>query len=265
MKLTKSQGKRCKEEMAEHVTAAVDRQNHLRILQAAQLELQTASFEAEKAFNSRRIVQVCINFQQKICDILQKGYPDGRWPNHLEPLPSAYTCLGSMYFALQYVIGLEFVLKGTLYARDKRGPTWARELLYLTKFIVYVAQADDDDIKWTAATNNAELLDRATMRSVARGYACVVSLAAKFAFGLDCRFVRALILWTDEILNYPGDPEVHTDVFKQRFADSQERLLIWACMKPDEGLSLPSATEIAELKREIEDFRARATKADRGE
>lgn len=260
MALTDFLGEKCKEEMVEHVAAAVDRQDHLRILQTAQLELQNATFDAEQAFSSHRVVQVCINFQQKIWDILQKGYPDGRWPNHLEPLPSAYNCLGRMYFELHYVIGLEFLLKGTLYAFDKRGPRWARELLYLTRYMIYVAQADDDDIKWTAATKNAELLDRVTMRSVARGYASIVSLAAKFAFGMDCKFVRALCLWTDEIVNYPGDPDLQTPVFQQQFVDSQERLLTWACMDPDEGLILPSSKEIAELSREVESIRAQATR-----
>lgn len=243
--------------MSEHVAAAVDRQDHLRILQQAQLDLQNAWFEAETAFNSHRIVQVCIDFQQKIWAILQRGYPEGRWPNHLQPLPVVYLGLGAMYFELKYVIGLEFVLKGTIYGSHRRGPIWARELLYLTKFIVYVAQAGEDDIKWTAATKNAELLDRATMRNVARGYACIVALAGKFAFGMDNRFVRALYTWAGDIVEYPGDPDIHTEVFKQRFGDSQERLLTWACMKPDEGLSLPSSNDIAELKREIESVRAK--------
>lgn len=249
-------GKKCKEEMAEHVIAAVDRQDHLRILQTAQYDLQNAIHEADAAFNSRRVMQVCTTFQKKTSDILERGYPGGRWPKHMQPLSAAYLSLGSMYFELKYVIGLEFVLKGTLYARDRRHANWVRELLYLTKYMIYVAQADDDDIKWKAAEENAALLDRATMRDVARGYACIVSLAGKFAFGMDSQLVRALYLWAGDMMNYPGDAEIHTEVFKQRFGDCQERLLTWARMQPDEGLDLPSVDEIVVAKREVQAFRA---------
>lgn len=242
--------------MAEHIATAVNRQDHLRLLQQAQLDLQSARFEADTAFNSCRTVQVCIGFQRKIYDILERAYPGGRWPNHLEPLPAVYLNLGTMYFELKYVIGLEMVLKGTIHTRNRRDPAWVRDLLLLTKVIVYVAQAGEDDIKWTAATMNAELLDRATMRSVARGYACIVSLAGKFAFGIDSKFVRALHMWAGEIVDCPGDPEIQTEVFRQRFGDSQERLLTWACMVPDEGLILPSSDEIAKLKGDIEAFRS---------
>lgn len=159
------------------------------------------------------------------------------------------------------MIGLEFVLKGTLYkyAREGRHMNWARELLYLTKYMAYVAQADDDDIKWTAAEENAALLDRATMRTVARGYACIVSLAGKFAFGMDSRFVRALYLWAGDMMHYPGDANIHTEVFRQRFGHCQERLLTWARMQPDEGLDLPSVDEIDGVTRGAQAFGARKT------
>lgn len=253
--IDKNPGEQCMQEIAEHVAASVDRQYHLHLLQQAQMDLQNVSYQAVEAFNSRQIVQVCIDFQEKVRDILKRGYPASQWPNHLEPLPTTYLTLGGMYLQLNYAVGLEFLLKGTLYARDRRSSIWPRELLSLTKFIIYVAQADGDEIKWTAATKNVELLNRVGMRTVARGYACIVSLAGQFAFGLNSKFVRALYSWTGDIIDYPGDAEIHTDDFQQKFAGSQERLLTWACMNPKGGLSLPSPAEIAELKRHMEECR----------
>lgn len=248
-------GKKCKEEMAAHIEDAVDRQDHLRIVQQAQLDLQNARLSFEARFDSCRLVQVCIDFQKEMWAIVQRGYPEGCWPNSLEPLPAAYLSLGTMYWELKYALGLEFVLKGTIYSRDRKHPIYVRELLYLTKFIIYVAQAGEDDIKWTAATENAELLDRETMRAVARGYTCIVTLAGKFAFGMDNNLVQAMHKWASEILDYPGDPELGTEVFQERFRVSQERLLTWANMRPDIGLSLPSSHEITQLKRQVEAVR----------
>lgn len=241
--------------MTEHVTAAVERQVKICLLRTAQSDLQQAIDEAETAFDSRRVMQVCTTFQKKISDVLERGYPGGRWPKRMQPLPAAYLSLGKMYFELRYVIGLEFVLKGTLYTRDKRHPNWVRELLFLSKYMMYVAQAEGDDVKWKAAEENAALLDRATMRYVARGYACMSSLASKFVFGMDSKFVRALYLWAGDVMDHPEDAEVDSEVFRQRFKDSQERLLTWARMQPDEGLDLPSLGELDEVKREMQTFR----------
>lgn len=242
--------------MAEHDAASVSRQDHVQNLEKAQLDLQDALHDAERIFNSTRVLKTCIGFQNTIWEILKRGFPGGQWPSHIEPLPTIYRSLGGMYRDLHYVIGLEFVLKGTLYIRDHTGPSWVRDMLHLTKFILYIAQANEGDIKWAAATKNAELLDHETMRDVARGYVSIVCVDGKFAFGIDAKFVQALHKWAADIIDYPGEPEVCIEAFRTRFRDSQERLLVWACMNPDDGLKLPSSERIAELMSDIEGVNA---------
>lgn len=245
-------GKRCKDEMAEHVEAAVDRRDHLAILKQAQLDLQKLCEDAEKAFRSARVVKACIGFQSQIGDIVERGYPNGNWPNHIEPLPTTYLTLGGMYRDMHYMLGLEFILKGTLYLRERTGPTWVQNLEGLVKFMFFLAQAKDDDIKWTAAVRNKELLQRITMRDLARGYLSLACVDSKSTFGLDSKYARAMHDFAGHSIDCLLDPKIDTEEYRERFKDSQARALKWANVKADQGLALPSRGRIAELRRDID-------------
>lgn len=244
-------GNTCKDEMSEHVAAAVGRRDHLARLRKAQLDLQKLGDEAAKAFGSCRLVQSCISFQDQIGNIIEQGYPNGSWPHHIEPLPTTYRALGAMYCDLRYVVGLEFILKGNLYLRDRSGPSWSVNLVDMVRLMFFLAQAADDDIKWTAATKNMELVQRANMRDVARGYLSLLCVDSKLTFGLDSAFARAVHDWANHAIDVAGDPEIHTEQFREQFRVSQERMLKWAKVKSDRALSLPSRERIVELRRDI--------------
>lgn len=242
--------------MAEHVAAAVHRRDHLAKFKQAQSDLLTLGEDAEKTFARTPLVQSCITFQDQIGKIVEEGFPGGQWPNHIEPLPSIYCILGGMYRDLHYVVGLEFVLKGTLYLRDHSGPRWTNDLMGLIKYMFFVAQANDDDIKWVGAVENAELLERSTMRDVARAYLALACVDGRHTFGLNSNFVRALYHWAAESIGFPGDLDFRGDAFRERFKDSQERLLSWANVKGDRGLALPSKEKLDELAAAISARRA---------
>ncbi|KAF3767117.1 SET domain-containing protein [Cryphonectria parasitica EP155] len=242
---------KCKDEMAEHVAAAVDRQDHLAKFKQGQLDLLKLGEDAERAFSRSHTVKSCISFQDQIGNIIEKSFPGGHWPHHIEPLPSIYRTLGSMYRDMHYVVGLEFVLKGTIYVRDHSGPGWTNDVVNLVKFMFFVAQAADNEMKWVGAVKNSELLERSTMRDVARAYLSIACLDGKHTFGMESKFVRALYKWAGDSIDYPGDLGIHTEGFRERFKDSQERLLTWAGMKAECGLRLPSNEQIAELRQDI--------------
>lgn len=237
--------------MAEHVAAAVNRQDHLARLRKAQLDLQNLGDDADKAFLSSRTVQVCISFQDRINDITDQGYPNGNWPHHIEPLPTICRTLGRMYRDLHCVVGLEFFLKGVLYLRERYGPSWVLHLEHIVKFMFFLAQADDDSIKWTAAARAKDLLQRVNMRDVARGYLCLACVDSKFTFGLSSAYTRAMHDFAGHSIDCYLDPKIDTDEFRKRFRISQERILKWASVNPDRALALPSRERVAELRRDI--------------
>lgn len=243
-------GQLCRDEIVEHLAEAPKRQNHLGKVKEAQDKLDKLGKDAAIAFSKYRVLNSCIAFQRQVAALVEKGYPSGRWPDHVEPLPHILRQLGGMYRELEFAIGLEFELKGTLYVRDKTDPNWTTDFQSLIKYILFIAQASDNGIKWVAAEDKS-ILERSDMRYVARGYLLILCSGARCAFGMDSKFVRALYRWTGDLTEYGNEAKVRTNSFRKKFEFSQKRLLDWAEMDVQYALQLPSREHIIELEKDI--------------
>ncbi|CAN8102477.1 unnamed protein product [Discula destructiva] len=242
--------KRCRKEIAEHLAEVPDRKDHLHKVKDAQMKLEKLGIDAQKAFLGNRTLNLCILFQDQVNAVVLKGYPRGRWPEHIEPLPHIYSTLGGMYLDLQFAVGLEFILKGTLYVTDKADPNWMADLWNLIRFMFFMAQADENDINWLG-TENKSPSKRVDMRNVARGYMVILCLRAKFTFGMDTGFVQALYRWAGDTLDIHS-PKVETKSFREGFEQSQKTLLKWANISFGHGLPLPTSEEVAKMKEDIQ-------------
>lgn len=243
--------------MAEHVAAAVKHQDHLDILRKAQDDLNQLEHRSTTAFyGSARNIKTIMDYQSKVLDIEEKVYHGGNWPDHIEPMPSALRALGCMYVDLKYVVGLEFVLKGTFYSRTHAGPRWVLDLMSLVKYMIYFGNAPDELLNWTGAAPPQALGGRLALRDVAKGYIILVCLSGRFTFGADTKFVQALYHWAGNITECPGGLSIDTEAFNERFRQSQDKLLTWAKMKTSRGLELPSRDIIAGFRRDIADANA---------
>lgn len=247
-------GERCKKEIAVHLAEAPNRKDHLRKVKEAQMKLDDLGRDAQINFASCRTLKSCISYQEQVNAIVVEGYPGGRWPEQMEPLPTIYRGIGGMYRDLAFAIGLEFVIKGTLYVLDKTDPNWVGDLHDLVKFILFMAQAGDNDINWLAAEDK-NLMSREDMRNVARGYIAILCVLAKFTFGSDTNFVRALYNWAGYSLDNSYDLKITSKKFREGFEKSQNQLLKWANMSADHALVLPSEKEVAKLKEETQALR----------
>lgn len=244
----------CRNEISEHLAEAPERQNHLGQVKEAQDKLDKLGKDAGIAFSKYRVLPSCMSFQRQVAALVAKGYPSGRWPDHMEPLPHILRQLGGMYRDLEFAIGLEFELKGTLWVRDKTDPNWTTDFQSLIRYILLIAQAGDDDIKWVAAESKSTL-ERSDMRYVARGYLLILCLGARSAFGMDSKFVQALYRWTGDLIEYGTDAKVDTESFRKGFEFSQKRLLDWAEADDQCALRLPSHEEFNELEKDIRALR----------
>lgn len=243
--------------MAQHIVSAVKRQNYLEILRTAQGDLIQLAHKYNLAFDgSARNVRTITDYQTKLLDIEEKVYQGGNWPDHIEPMPTALRDLGEMYLNLKYVVGLEFVLKGTFYSRTQDGPRWVLDLMKLVMYMIQLSQEREDMLNWIGAASPQVLGDRPTLFDTARGYVIHVCLSGKFTFGLDTKYVQALYHWAGNLIEKPGDPSIDTEAFQERFRSSQDKLLTWAKMKTARGLELPSHQIMAKFRQEILAFNA---------
>lgn len=208
-------------------------------------------------YSSARFLKTAMDYQERLLDIEQKVYQDGNWPDHIEPMPSALRALGCMYLELNYVVGLEFVLKGTLYSREHAGPRWVLDLMGLVKFLIFLSQERDESLNWTGCGHPEVLGGRLALQNVARGYLILVFLSGRFTFGFDTKYVRALFNWAGNITERSGDHSIDTEAFEQLFKKSQDKLLTWAKMKTSRGLELPSRETTTALREDIAEFNAK--------
>lgn len=245
--------------MQEHLEADFKHEDYIETLRNAQGKLDKLQYTYATAFENytARNIRAVLEYQNKLLDIEKKVYHGGNWPSHMEPMPTALRTLGCMFRDLGCVVGLEFILKGTLYTRHHSGPSWVLDLMCAVKYMILIAQSDDDDdLKWTGAGHPGVLGGRATLRDVARGYMARVCVDGKFTFGLDAKYVQALYKMAGDIIQRRGDPDIETDEFRLRFEKAQERLMAWAKMKASRGLELPSRQMIMELEKDCEAVRA---------
>lgn len=243
--------------MAEHVEATTERNNSLAKLRDAQLKLEKLCVDASKAFTSSRVVKLCLDFQKQIANIADEGYPDGNWPAYLEPIPAIYRSLGSMYTALKFAIGMEFLLKGTLNLRYRSGPSWVRDLMDLVQRLTMMAEAGDKDIIWLAAVREKHVMERRHLRDLARGYLMIVALDAKDVFGMDCTYTQAVYNWTRHWYDHPNDARIESKEYRENYKASQDIVLEWAMVNTERGLPLPSPERVEGLMRDIAAVKAK--------
>lgn len=234
--------------------------NHNENCRAGQEKLLHLTLDSENVFAGQRVVKTCLNFQNQLADIVRTGYGNGQhWPSTLAPLPLAYRTLGAMYRDLHYAVGLELVIRGTLYEEPReRNPNWPSQLHSLVRYIYYVASADDE-IKWTGISDRVLakglIPARRDLRDLGRGYHMVLCRTAKFIFGLDNAFVRALYKWLFNFMGAQdqfGEPETNHHDFAQRYNKTQKNVLEWAETEEKRRIKLLSREEIRELKADYD-------------
>ena len=194
-----------------------------------------------------RAVQMIYRFEEDMATLRKKAFSDGKWPAHVEPLPSCNRTLAAMYNDMRNAVALKFYLAGTLYTRTRSGRAWVLDLFEVVRCLIRMTQHPDDSPMWTVQG----FLERDELRDVARGYLQQVCIAAKTVFGLDTKFVSALYKFTNKLLDHPGDPTVGTAAFVERYHMSQFRLLDWAGIDKVSAVAVPDAQAVAVMIEDI--------------
>ncbi|PSR77108.1 hypothetical protein BD289DRAFT_477410 [Coniella lustricola] len=247
---------KCWNEMDKHkAQAAILGPKFIDECRSGQERILRLTYDSERVFASKRVLKTCLAFQERLGDLVTTGYPSGeRWPNTLAPLSLAYRSLGCMYRDLNYAVGLELVLRGTLHEQRERNPDWPSQLHSLVRYIYHIAQADDE-IKWVGVSDRALakglIPGRGDLRDLGRGYHMMLCRTAKFIFGLDCAFVRAVYRWLFNFMGAHGElgePETNPRAFAERYNKTQQCVLEWAQTDDEYGIKLPSAKEMRQLK-----------------
>ncbi len=251
-------GTRCTRELAEH---GHDVLRHARLLQSQNL-IDSATYGASVSFFHIAATQakpeIIKLYNDTLGMIVTTAYPpQGKWPDHIDPLPLARMTLAGMHKTNgELVKALRYGLKGCLFAgstRRRRGPVWVSDLHELLRILVEIGMEPDDSSDY----ENDVVPNRLHIRLVTSAYFQELCLAAKRAYGSDAAFTQAVLRWAAVFRNVPNQPPPSHPEFAKRFVESQLKLLDWANIPKSRAVVLSAESD--DVLALAEDLKALST------
>lgn len=162
--------------------------------------------------------------------------PDKRWPEYMEPLPSARQSLSMMYLEQgKPFAALRNALQGALLTtRKHHRPEWVNEMFNVVAALLTAGTVPPDAPAFKdEATPTAE-----EIRCVAFGYVFVLYDTADKVFGQEVEYVKSIKKMASGILSNKSGTEPGTDEFAKHFEPAQRKVLAWAKVPEEKGLKI---------------------------
>jgi SET and MYND domain-containing protein len=169
-------------------------------------------------------------FYSKVKAVTDQAFPNGEWPQALQPLPLVNISIADM-FRLQgnYLEALRYGLRGSLLCR-RSGSKWVHYFFDLVQRLArLVLQPNFKDNRFVTSK---EIWD------IYHGYLRELTITVNMVFGANTSWSKAVKRWWDEVLESAGTPRPGTAAFAKRFKAAQAKLLVWAEVTHGKGIEL---------------------------
>jgi hypothetical protein len=233
-------GNRCKSELKEARTLLGD-SNKLSVLHQAQREIVKLTSSAARASNHPGVYHSLDDLsmvETRLRNIIADVFPpDKRWPEYMEPLPSARQSLSMMYLGQgKAVPALRNALQGTLITtRKHHRPEWVNEMLNVATTLIMAGSLPPDD----PAFEDEAFPTVDEIRSVAYGYLFVLYETAREVFGTEVEYTMSINEMVAGIIKKKQGPEPGSVEFADVFEPAQRKMLAWAKVPEEKGLRVP--------------------------
>ncbi|KAF2799508.1 SET domain-containing protein [Melanomma pulvis-pyrius CBS 109.77] len=182
---------------------------------------------------------VCLTDVNKIeadvRNIATQVFPDGNWPDDLEPLPSLRIRLAGILKAQGRLIdALKQGIRGCMLSERRIGGTWVRNLFDLLQIIARVVSLP----KQTTSIPDPDFPNQDQMWHILHGYLHELVLGATKTFGSGTGYTKAIKGWYSDCLRSDNAPEPGTKAFAKRFKKAQSKLLLWAGVDENRAIVL---------------------------
>lgn len=191
-----------------------------------------AAYGPGRTFNSEGIAKIETSLRTITC----RAFPEGRWPDHIDPLPSARLAL-----ALHHAQGddrpamVRNALKGALLNRHRDGPESVNDVFDLMNILLVVVGP--------LPAASPRVLDDAMfpglveMQRVIAGLSVWLSREADRVFGRESKYAMTIDVYST-LLETSSGARRGTEQFEKEFERAQARLLAWAGMDAIHGFDL---------------------------
>jgi SET and MYND domain-containing protein len=237
---TDSTGSRCKSELKEARTLLGD-SNKLSVLHQAQREIINLMSSAVRASTYPGVYHSLDDLstaETRLRAIVADVFPPNkRWPEYMEPLPSARQSLSMMYSGQgKAVPALRNALQGTLLTtRKHHRPEWVNEMLHVVTTLIMVGSLPPNAPVFQDET--FPTVDE--IRSVTYGYLFVLYDTARKVFGTEVEYSKAINEMAAGMIFKMQGPQPGSDQFADAFEPAQRKMLAWAEVPEEKGLKVP--------------------------
>jgi SET and MYND domain-containing protein len=233
-------GNRCKSELKEARTLLGD-SNKLSVLHQAQREIVKLISSAVRASTYPGVYHslddlstVETRLRAIVADVFP---PDKRWPEYMEPLPSARQSLSMMYLGQgKAVPALRNALQGTLLTtRKHHRPEWVNEMVNVVTTLIMTGSLPPD----TPVFEDETFPTVEEIRSVTYGYLFVLYDTARKVLGTEVEYTKAINEMVVGIISKKQGSQPGSHQFADAFEPAQRKMLAWAKVPEEKGLKVP--------------------------
>jgi hypothetical protein len=164
-----------------------------------------------------------------------QAFPQGDWPDNLEPLPSMRNQIAAMHKAQgNHTEALKRCLKGALLLERRTGDTWVRSSFDLLQELSHLLISYKQDV-------TSGFPREGQLWIILYGWLHEAIRAATKTFGPDATYTKAIEGWYRVCLataETAGIPKPGNRAFSIQFRSAHKDLLLWAGVGEERGIVL---------------------------
>ena len=175
------------------------------------------------------------NLEQDARNIAKGAFPNGNWPEDLHPWPFMHIQTARLLMVCgRPKDALVHGVKGYMSIEPRTGDFWVRHLFDF----VEVLSANAEQFQSNISREDSAFLTEAQFQDVLLGFSYEANLATNKVFGPHLKYSQAVQVTYSNHTKSAGTPLPGTSAFAQRFRSAQSKLLLWAGVNENKGITL---------------------------
>lgn len=225
---------RCKNEMKKLQEIAPDEAGWIQKLDNSQQRLLRLLNHAVAQHNQPGMHIELANLEADAEKIIREPFPNGVWPDDMQPLPSLYGTFARICKDNNDVAGaMRCSLKASLTLRERTGDIWVHALFDTVQIVTLLCLPEQH-----AIFKGNSLFSKDDCWNVLYGYLGELKRATTRTFGSNSTYTKSIAIWYSEAVLFAGQPCPGTRRFRAVFNISQNKLLRWVGIEKSKGIAI---------------------------
>jgi hypothetical protein len=174
------------------------------------------------------------NFGAQAQNIAKHAFNDGNWPEDLPPWPLVRIQSSEIHIIRGRLIeALKQGVRGYLSLDRRIGDVWLRRLFNFLQSLLRI-------LAFNASCEDPLFPAEPQLVDIFHAYLYELTRGTNEVFGVQIKYAHTIQAWYSDFMQNVGPPLPGTRVFARRFKTAQSKLLLWAGLDEDKGITLSS-------------------------